>query len=315
MFELTDQEIAIFIAILVIPFIVVLLSYVIFNIYQESNKQNIMISILSDSSNYILNKKKDISKNKTKESPLAIKLNHAGYMQDYAVVMFIIISIGFGILSGAFVNFIANSPIIFIITTLIFSFFPYLALLKIIATRQDEFNYGLKAIIDKVTSMMKSGVGFEQAFRKAIVTSKSEFTKEILGIYLSQKDIIGEDKAFEKMFKLVESRELRIFYLVVTIGRQSGGKFSNTLETLRQTLQDQGTIKQEIVSSTKEIKIGTYLIIALTVGIYFMMNSIFNNGLNEYFFGTNDGKVQMFFIIIWVAFGIFVNNMMTKIKG
>jgi tight adherence protein B len=315
MIELTYQETAIFIAIFIIPFIVVLLSYVVFNIYKESNKQNIMISILSDSSNYILNKKKDVTKNKTKESPLEIKLNHAGYMQEYAVILFIIISIGFGILSGAFVNFIADSSIIFIITTLIFSFFPYLALLKIIATRQDEFNYGLKAIIDKVTSMMKSGVGFEQAFRKSILTSKSEFTKEILNIYLTQKDIIGEDKAFEKMFKLVESRELRIFYLVVTIGRQSGGKFSNTLETLRQTLQDQGTIKQEITASTKEIKVGTYLIMALTVGIYFMMNSIFNNGLNEYFFGTKDGKVQMFFIIIWVAFGIFVNNMMTKIKG
>lgn len=184
-----------------------------------------------------------------------------------------------------------------------------------IDNRLEEFNFALKGIIDKVTSMMKSGVGFEQALKKSVATSRSKFAKEVFTLYLVEKDIVGEDKAFQKMFTLVESKELRIFYLTISIGRQSGGKFSNTLEKLRKTLHDQGEIKQEITASTREIKVGSYMIIALVIFIYKMMDSSLDGVLDEHFFGTSEGQVQMFFIAVWVAFGIFVNNLLTKVKG
>ena len=65
---------------------------------------------------------------------------------------------------------------------------------------------------------------------------------------------------------------------------------------------------------TKEIKVGTYMILAITVGLYLQLNSVFEGALNTHFFGTDEGKLQMFFIVAWVSFGLFVNNMMTKIK-
>lgn len=159
-----------------------------------------------------------------------------------------------------------------------------MVLKKIIDNRLEEFNFGLKIIIDKVTSMMKSGVGFDQALKKSVLTSKSKLTKDTFNIYLIEKDIIGEDKAFLKMFNIVESKELRIFYLTISIGRQSGGKFSNTLEKLRKTLHDQGEIKQEITASTKEVKVGSYLIIAIVIFIYQMMDSSMDGVLDEHFF-------------------------------
>jgi tight adherence protein B len=114
---------------------------------------------------------------------------------------------------------------------------------------------------------------------------------------------------------MVESKELRIFYLTISIGKQSGGKFSNTLVKLRKTLHDQGEIKQEITASTKEVKVGSYMIVGLVIFIYKMMDSSMDGVLDEHFFGTSQGQVQMFFIIIWVSFGIFINSMITKIKG
>jgi len=301
--------------IIIIPPLAIVLIYFLYEMYINVNKRHIMVNMLSDSSNQILEKnKKDKKNDKENISFLAIKLRFAGYNHFYAEYIFVFISISFGILMGFFLYLVAGSAIIFIIGTLIFSLVPYLVVTKVIANRQEEFNFGLKSTIDKVTSMMKSGVGFEQAFKKSILTNKSKLTRDIFGIYINEKDIIGEDKVFDKIFKQVESRELRIFYLVIKIGRQSGGKFSNTLETLRKTLHDQGTIKQEITSSTKEIKMGTYMIIALTIGMFMMMNNVFDNALNEYFFGTSDGKLQMFFIILWISLGIFINSMMTKIK-
>jgi tight adherence protein B len=221
----------------------------------------------------------------------------------------------FGFLAGVFINFVIPNPIVFVLSSLAFCFFPLLVLKKIIDGRLEEFNFGLKVIIDKVTSMMKSGVGFEQALKKAVATSRSKLTKETFEIYLNEKDIIGEDKAFQKMFTVVESKELRIFYLTISIGRQSGGKFSNTLEKLRKALHAQGEIKQEIVSSTKEIKVGSYMIIGLVLFIYKMLNSSLDGVLDEHFFGSSEGQIQMFFIICWVVFGLFVNSMLSKIKA
>ena len=51
-----------------------------------------------------------------------------------------------------------------------------------ISSREEEFNIALKEIIDKVTSMMKSGVGFEQALKKSVLNESSKIlaTKGLL---------------------------------------------------------------------------------------------------------------------------------------
>ncbi len=302
--------------IIIIPILLVLIGILIYNFSLEYNKKNRIISKLSKDNNEILEGSKKRSRlNKKERNWLGKRLTYAGYSSPFSETVFIIISVAFGFLSAIFINFVITNTIVFAVSAVIFSFFPLLVLKKLIDNRLEEFNFALKGIIDKVTSMMKSGVGFEQALKKSVATSRSKFAKEVFTLYLVEKDIVGEDKAFQKMFTLVESKELRIFYLTISIGRQSGGKFSNTLEKLRKTLHDQGEIKQEITASTREIKVGSYMIIALVIFIYKMMDSSLDGVLDEHFFGTSEGQVQMFFIAVWVAFGIFVNNLLTKVKG
>ena len=300
---------------IVTPILFVLTVFLVINFYDQLNKQKKMIHVLSEDSHEIIDKtKKNVIEDSEQIGWLSRMLLAAGYTKTYAPTVFIIVSLIFGFISGFFSFIVIKSPIAFAIIFILFSFFPLLFLKKLIANRQEEFNFGLKAIIDKVTSMMKSGVGFEQALKKSVLTSRSALTKEVFNIYINEKDVIGEKKSFEKMFNLIESKELRIFYLTISIGRQSGGKFSNTLEKLRQTLRDQGEIKQEITASTKEIKIGSYMIIALIIFIYIMMNNALDGVINEHFFGTNSGKLQMMFIILWVSLGLFVNSLMSKVK-
>lgn len=299
--------------IIIIPLFALFLLLNVYTYYENMKYKKVIISTLSSTNTKILDKNK-MQETTKKDSWLSKKLKFAGFSHKSAELLFILISITFGLLVSLFIYFVANSKVIFIFTCLIFSLFPYLFLVKLIKTRQEEFNFNLKEIIDKVTSMMKSGVGFEQSLKKSILTCKSKLTQDVFNIYVNEKAIIGEDKCFEKMFDIIESKELRIFYLTISIGRKSGGKFSNTLEKLRKTLHDQGEIKQEITSSTKEVKIGTYMIIALIFFTYILMNNALEDSLNKHFFGSDMGKIQMFFIIVWVAFGIFINSLLTKIK-
>lgn len=301
--------------IIIIPILSILTAVFMFQYYEKMNRQKIIIHTLSENKHEILDKNKSKEIDNENLSWLRKKLLSAGFTSEYAQLIFISLSLSFGILSGIFAFILIKSTIALLVVFLIFSFIPLLFLKKLIASREEEFNFGLKIIIDKVTSMMKSGVGFEQALKKSVLTSRSKLTQDIFNIYINEKEIIGERKAFEKMFKLIESKELKVFYLVITIGRESGGKFSNTLERLRQTLRDQGEIKQEITSSTKEIKIGSYMIIALIVFIYIMMNNALDGAIHHHFFGTPNGKLQMMFIILWVSLGLFVNSLLTKVKA
>lgn len=305
----------ILVLIIVIPILLISVGILSFNYISNSTKTRKIINQLAKDNNVILqSKKRESIFNKEERNWLGKRLSYAGFSSPLAETTFILVSIAFGFLSATFINFAITNPAVFAISWVIFSFFPLLVLKKMIDNRLEEFNFGLKVIIDKVTSMMKSGVGFEQALKKSVLTSRSKLTQDIFNIYLNEKDVIGEKKAFDKMFTLIESKELRIFYLTISIGRQSGGKFSNTLEKLRKTLRDQGEIKQEITSSTKEIKIGSYMIIALIVFIYIMMNNALDGAIHHHFFSTANGKLQMLFIILWVSLGLFVNSLMTKVK-
>jgi len=304
-----------FVLLFIIPLLAVALVFYFYYWYKTIKVQKRLIESLANEGSLILdNKTQEKNDDIRSRSWLRKKMNYAGFESVSAPYVFIVISITTGVLIGGFIVMVIESPLAFVSSVLIFSFLPLLVVTKIIRSREEEFNLFLKEIIDKVTSMMKSGVGFEQGLRKSIMTTHSKFTKKVFDIYLNEKEIIGEDKAFEKMFTLVDSKELRIFYLTISIGKSSGGKFSNTLEKLRKTLHDQGEIKQQITSSTREIKIGTYMIIGIVVFIFVLMNSSLNGVLYEHFFGSDNGRLQLFFIIIWVAFGLFINNLLTKIK-
>ncbi|XPV68186.1 MAG: type II secretion system F family protein [Halarcobacter sp.] len=305
----------IIILIFAIPILTILVIVLGYKYYYELDRRSKIITLLKKDNNEILDEKKRKRFTKKERNWLGKKLAYAGFPHPIAEIIYILTSIIFGFLAATFINFVIPNPIVFALSFLAFCFFPLLVLKKIIDGRQEDFNFGLKVIIDKVTSMMKSGVGFEQALKKAVATSRSKLAKETFEIYLNEKDIIGEDKAFQKMFTVVESRELRIFYLTISIGRQSGGKFSNTLDKLRKALHAQGEIKQEITASTKEVKVGSYMIIGLVIFIYKMLNSSLDGVLDEHFFGTSEGQIQMFFIICWVTFGVFVNSMLSKIKA
>ena len=283
--------------------------------YFLTAKRNKIIKLFNEHSDSILESNKHTHILEKDDSFwLTKQLAYAGFAMQNATTIFMISCLTFGFGFGILFFILTGNIIISSVTSIVFSILPYLLIKNLISKRQTEFNTGLKNIIDKVTSMMRSGVGFEHAIYKSVTTSKSEFTRKTFNIYLSEKDIIGEDRAFLKMFKVVDSKEFRIFYLVLSIGKNSGGKFSNTLDKLRKTLHAQHEITQEIISSTKEIKIGSYMIIALVIFIYKMLDSSLQGVLNEHFFGSEEGQVQMFFIVLWVALGIFINSLVSKIK-
>ncbi len=294
-----------------IPSLFILFISLIYSYYKKESKKNSLINILKNDTSMILANSTIIE---NKNSWLKIQLNYAGIIHQYSEIYFLLAIISFSFLFTLFLSLILKSTIILSLTFILLLGIPFIVLKTLIDKRKKEFNKELKLVIEKLTSMMKSGAGFEHSLQKAILASKSKLIKNTFNIYLKEKNIIGEEKCFQKMFEIIDSKELRIFYLVISIGKQSGGKFSNTLERLKQILNDQEEIKQQIDSSTQEIKIGTYMIIVLIILIYLMLNKTLNGKINEHFLYSEEGNIQLFLIILWVSMGLFINNLISRIK-
>lgn len=202
----------------------------------------------------------------------------------------------------------------YLIGSLFGAFIASLIIQAMILARKKEFNRAFAIAISVLVKMMKTGVGFEQAMYKSIQVSNSKLLKETFQGFFKEKNTIGEEEAFAHMNRLVASKELRIFALAVKIGRASGGRFSNTLEKVEQTLVYRKQMQDKVDVVTQEGAVGSYIVAGIAVFLYFALNGNFDGKLHEYYMTSEYGRFQLLGIFLWVFLGLMVNKKITRIK-
>ncbi len=180
--------------------------------------------------------------------------------------------------------------------------------------RKIEFNRSFMIAISVLVKMMRNGIGFEQALSKSVKTSNSAMFRKLFDRFLQEKNRIGEIEAFENMNHEINSKELRIFALAVKIGRESGGHFSSTLEKVEETLRYRKKMQDKVIVITREANIGSYMVAALNVLLYFMIDVNFGGKVSEYFFTSEWGRWQLLAIVVWMIAGLMVNRWITRIE-
>jgi len=258
----------------------------------------------------ILKEKKDDSQAFVEK--LKSIMTHAGF--HFSLLVFIIIFTAFILFLGSlFSLFLAHWSGLLIgvpFGILIFS----MIMQSIIESRKKRFNKALAVSISVLVKMMKNGIGFEQALSKSISVSSSPLFKEIFDKFFQEKNTIGEVEAFEHINNYVNSKELRIFALAIKIGRASGGQFSNTLEKVEKTIAYREKMQEKVDVVTREGSIGSYVVVFITIFLYFALNGNFDGKLNEYFMESDFGRFQLLGISLWVFLGIMANKFITKVN-
>lgn len=243
---------------------------------------------------------------------IEIKLKKAGWniSEYYFLLLISLTALLFGLLFYKLIDNIISLSL----GIAIGSYIPFLILSLVITRRRKDFNSGLSSAISMLVRMMRNGLGFEQALKKSIEANESSIFKNVFDRFLREKEIAGEEKAFAGIYQLVDSSELQIFGISVIIGRSSGGKFSNTLEKLEESINSRIKLQRKIDIATREASVGSYLIVLILAIIFGMMDMSFNGNMSKYFFQTDKGKMEFMLTIIWVGLGLFLNNFLTKIK-
>jgi len=239
-------------------------------------------------------------------------MTHAGF--NFSLLVFILIFTAFILFLGSLFSLFVAHWSGFLIGVpfgiLIFS----MIMQSIIESRKKRFNKALAVSISVLVKMMKNGIGFEQALNKSIAVSSSPLFKEIFNKFFQEKNTIGEIEAFEHINNYVNSKELRIFALAIKIGRASGGQFSNTLEKVEHTIAYREKMQEKVDVVTREGSIGSYVVVFITIFLYFALNGNFDGKLNAYFMESDFGRFQLLGISLWVFLGIMANKFITKVN-
>ena len=241
-------------------------------------------------------------------------MNHAGvykYQIPVFISSYLVFTLTAAIILTAFVNNLFGALIGVIIGT----YLHYSFIKMIIERRLIEFNRALAVAISVLVKMMRNGVGFEQSIQKAVDVSPSKLFRQVFEKFFQEKNTLGEEKAFQNMLEIIDSKELRIFAISVKIGRKSGGRFSQTLEKLEQTIRFRKKMQDKINVVTREGTVGSYIVAAIAVLLYFMLNFNFDGKLHQYYMESPYGRYQLLGIIFWIFIGLVVNKTITRIKS
>jgi tight adherence protein B len=299
---------------LVISFSATFLAYIIYIEYNKIKHLNYVKSVISlkddDQFNEILEKREKQGK-KNIVSKLTIMMKHAGLNFHFSI--FLIIFFSFVVFSGSLFTLFLQHWIGYVIGIPFGIIIFWMTLQNIILRRKKEFNRALATSISVLVKMMKNGIGFEQALTKSISVSSSKLFKGIFSNFFQEKNTLGEDEAFKNLNNYVASKELLIFALAIKIGRASGGQFSNTLEKVEEAINYRKRMQEKVDVVTREGSIGSYIVVAISIFLYFSLNENFDGKLHEYFMHSEYGRFQLLGIGMWIFMGMIANKFITRV--
>lgn len=243
---------------------------------------------------------------------IGVNLKKAGFLiSEYYFMAIVVLA---ALLGGFLFYFMIDNVISVMMGCFLGGYTPFFVLSMAVNRRRRDFNSALSSAISMLVRMMRNGIGFEQALKKSVDANESRVFQDVMKRFLREKEIVGEEKAFAAVYGMVDSSELQIFGISVVIGRSSGGKFSNTLEKLEESINSRVKLQRKVDVATREASFGSYLIVAILAIIFAMMDNAFDGNMSKYFFQTDTGKLEFMVTIVWVSIGLFLNSMLTKVR-
>ena len=300
--------------ILIVTSSATVLGYILYIEYTRTKHINYIKNIISlvDTPYEDILQEKDKARHNTFSNKITAVMVQAGL--NFSPYIFLVIFAFFCIFIGSLFSLFLKHWSGYIIGITFGAFIFYMLLKAVIQNRKKKFNKALAVAISVLVKMMKNGIGFEQALSKSVSVSGSKLFRDIFEKFFQEKNAIGEVEAFSNLNKLIHSKELRIFALAVKIGRESGGQFSNTLEKVEKTINYREKMQEKVDVATREASVGSYVVVLITIFLYFALDGNFGGKLHHYFMESPYGRFELLGIALWVFTGIMINKILTKVN-
>jgi len=187
---------------------------------------------------------------------------------------------GISVLVFAFLGFLrfGVNPAVVVLAALGY-ILPYLYVRRRRGHRLRAFDAGLPQAMELIANAMKAGQSVNQALSSVTDNANPPVSDEF---GLARREIeLGAslESALNNMAKRIESNDLRLMVMVITIQHSVGGDLPSVLTTLADTMKQRAEMREEILAATAQARATAWIITLLPIVaaalLYFLVPDYF----------------------------------------
>lgn len=179
--------------------------------------------------------------------------------------------------------------------------------------RRGKFEEQLTDTIQMLVGGLRVGHSVLRSVEAAAQEADAPTSEELLRIVNETR--IGKDarQAFDDVADRMDSEDFRWIAQAIQINREVGGDLAEVLEQVAGTIRERSEIKGQIRSLSAEGKMSAYVLMAMPVGVAFIL-ALINPGYLNVFVEHPIGLVMLVGALLMFAVGGFWMSRVVKIK-
>jgi len=182
--------------------------------------------------------------------------------------VFIMLSIGCGVLGGVLCFLVASQFAFVPLAALVFCMGPLLWLMFRRGRRLKKFSTQLPEALALIARALRSGHSLASGIKVVCDEMQEPMSKEMNITYEEQNLGIPLDQALKGMYKRVPNLDLKFFATAVAIQRQSGGDLAEILDKISKVTRERQELLGHVQALTGEGRISGIVLMALPIAIF-----------------------------------------------
>lgn len=182
--------------------------------------------------------------------------------------VFVMMSIGCGVLGGVLCFIVAAQFAFVPLAAIAFCLIPLLWLMFRRGRRLKKFSTQLPEALALIARALRSGHSLASGIKVVCDEMQEPMSKEMNVTYEEQNLGVPLDQALKGMYKRVPNLDLKFFATAVAIQRQSGGDLAEILDKISKVTRERQELLGHVQALTGEGRISGIVLMALPIAIF-----------------------------------------------
>lgn len=189
---------------------------------------------------------------------------------------------------------------------------PFLLMNFLKAQRTEAFIKQLPQALDLLSGDLRAGLdiqtGLKHLSEEFIPPLGEEFAKVVVEVNLG----ITLPEALNNLSRRMNTMDVQMLCTGIIINRELGGNLSELIQSIAETVRERFRLKGMIKALTAENQMSAYLLIALPIGLFFLLN-IMSPDIYSKLLTDPTGRMILMGCIVSMTIGYLMMRKMTKV--
>ncbi|WP_105617243.1 type II secretion system F family protein [Vallitalea okinawensis] len=175
------------------------------------------------------------------------------------------------------------------------------------------FNEQINEAVMIISNSLKAGYSFLQALSVVVEETEDPLSKEFKRLLKEMRLGASTEDAFNNMLKRIDSEDLKLIVNAILIQKDIGGKLSEILDNIAETIRERQKIQMELKTLTAQGKLSGLIIMLIPVFLGVILY-LFNRELIMLLFTTTMGITMLVTAVVNQFIGLVIIRKIVTIE-